>query len=430
MRVAIILPWVGVLPAHLSFTCQTMIGGLMTASLLLFFEESDVPEACRNGTNVVIEDLGHGGIAALHARRMAAAAQKKFELLFRVAPASLSEFKPAWGWVFGEYLSEYTHWTYTDTDVVFGQLDKWLNGVSFGHYDIETWSFHGDAGRLFLRGQWTLHKNENRINLLWQNCRHLNRDLEKNINYKLESYTDAFKLNLRRTKQIEGTATNGSGYECASRIGRFVSAEGCYTCVVLSSSAAAELDLRVKIRPLLLSDHSNAPVWWFNGTLVRCLPPWNSNNDACDEALKAWYANRQHDRTAASYSFPAMPMNAIYKHANVVHSCFDMRWICRSAPDAAFHALPDGFENEQPKKLEATDAVQLRPRGYRLPDVTLVMEPMADMKHNKGIIEAPLFHFRKWIDHGKWHSVSTGVQPHHQLLFFAIRKSGFHAYSH
>jgi hypothetical protein len=44
-----------------------------------------------------------------------------------------------------------------------------------------------------LRGQWTLHKNENRINLLWQNCGHLGNSLHENLDYKLEFYENMSK---------------------------------------------------------------------------------------------------------------------------------------------------------------------------------------------------------------------------------------------
>ena len=40
------------------------------------------------------------------------------------------------------------------------------------------------------KGQWALHKNEQRINLLWLNCGHLNEDLRINIEAKLQFYQD------------------------------------------------------------------------------------------------------------------------------------------------------------------------------------------------------------------------------------------------
>jgi len=137
MRVAIILPWVGgSMPPYLSFTCHTMVGGFKTATLLLFHEsiqKGSVPIPCRTASNIIVQELEDGGIAALHIHRILEAGSwskrpttpimhKKLRRLFQVSPASLSEFKPSWGWVFGDYLSGFSHWTYTDADVVFGRL--------------------------------------------------------------------------------------------------------------------------------------------------------------------------------------------------------------------------------------------------------------------------------------------------------------------
>ena len=62
--------------SHLSFTCHTMIGGLGTATLLLFHEvtqKQSVPEACLARSNIEVKELQDGGIAALHVRRIAEA---------------------------------------------------------------------------------------------------------------------------------------------------------------------------------------------------------------------------------------------------------------------------------------------------------------------------------------------------------------------
>ena len=53
------------------------------------------------------------------------------------------EFKPTWLWVFREYLLKrrFTHATYTDLDVVFGDLDMWLDAAFILPTDITTWAF-------------------------------------------------------------------------------------------------------------------------------------------------------------------------------------------------------------------------------------------------------------------------------------------------
>jgi len=112
-----------------------MVGGLATATLLLVHETAQrpsLPRSCQLSSNVKVQELGDGGIAALHAQRLLVGmgtwtkelgleTQGKFKRLFELAPDLLSEFKPSWGWVFETYLYDFSHWTYTDTDIVFGR---------------------------------------------------------------------------------------------------------------------------------------------------------------------------------------------------------------------------------------------------------------------------------------------------------------------
>lgn len=56
------------------------------------------------------------------------------------------EFKPALGWVFREYLKEYTHWAYGDLDVFFGDLTKgWLEPSEMREYDVITYRSVNDT---------------------------------------------------------------------------------------------------------------------------------------------------------------------------------------------------------------------------------------------------------------------------------------------
>lgn len=55
-------------------------------------------------------------------------------------PYYMVEFKPALGWVFREYLKDYTHWAYGDLDVFFGDLTKgWLEASEMREYDVVTY---------------------------------------------------------------------------------------------------------------------------------------------------------------------------------------------------------------------------------------------------------------------------------------------------
>jgi hypothetical protein len=123
-------------------------------------------------------------------------------------PYILVEYKPAFGHIFAEYLTGYTHWGYSDLDVVFGDMSRWIDDDEWDDYDVVTYGY-GDQDKLYLRGQFTFHRNdEQTINQLWRHCKYLS---EMDIRY---SHPESLK---------------------------FESAEGCYSQAVLIRK-----DVRVK----------------------------------------------------------------------------------------------------------------------------------------------------------------------------------------
>ena len=123
-------------------------------------------------------------------------------------PYILVEYKPAFGHIFADYLTEYSHWGYSDFDVVFGDMSRWIDEDEWNDYDIVTYGF-GDQDKLYLRGQFTFHRNDpTYINQLWRHCKYLS---EMDIRY---AHPDTLK---------------------------FESAEGCYSQAVISRK-----DIKVK----------------------------------------------------------------------------------------------------------------------------------------------------------------------------------------
>ena len=49
------------------------------------------------------------------------------QLAFASFSYAVTEYKPTYGAVFSEYLGEYTHWSYTDIDIVLGDLALFLD---------------------------------------------------------------------------------------------------------------------------------------------------------------------------------------------------------------------------------------------------------------------------------------------------------------
>ncbi|MEY8481183.1 DUF6625 family protein [Lachnospiraceae bacterium 48-21] len=60
----------------------------------------------------------------------------------------LCEFKPAYGWLFPEYIAGYQYWGYGDIDLIYGNLDKFINEKLYETYD-----------KLFDLGHFSLIKN-------------------------------------------------------------------------------------------------------------------------------------------------------------------------------------------------------------------------------------------------------------------------------
>ena len=431
MRVGILLPWVGGdLPAHLSFTCRSMAGGAATATLVLVHEaraRRSVAPACRAQPNVDVVELPDGGVAAAVGGRLAARAGldaarvvAKLAAVLAASPGALCEFKPAWGYAFAAQLARFSHWTYTDADVVFGHLDGWLRGPG-PRFDVETWSFEGDAGRLFLRGQWALHARGNATDFLWEACDHLGARLEANLDYKLDHAraleAAGDRRAAKRAERARSDATrgawdaaaaaarlDGAGLgECGGGLAAFVSAEGCYSCAVLASDAAAARGVVAAVAPLAHGDHEATAVHWFRGRLARC------RGDGCDARLRAWRSAVRAGAGAPARAGAAPDAGPLA----VVRDCADMRWICRTAPRAALRASPAA--------LGPGDAVRVAARAGR--DAV----PAATRLRGRApgdVVELPLFHFRKWIDYGAWASADDPGDG----AAFVVEESGFRAH--
>ena len=62
--------------------------------------------------------------------------QNKFDFeICLPTPKKLCDYKPAYGWIFSEYLSEYKFWGYCDLDVIFGDISSFINEEMLDEYD-------------------------------------------------------------------------------------------------------------------------------------------------------------------------------------------------------------------------------------------------------------------------------------------------------
>jgi hypothetical protein len=221
--------------------------------MLIFHESNKKLASIKCANNVEFIDLGPDGLAKAIGNTFASAwgmdDLMKEGLISRIADIKayatryLVEVKPMTGDIFREYLKTYTHWSYTDPDIIWGNVSNWLSDEDIKGFDVVTIATNNDAGRLFVRGQFALHKNVESLNTLWKQLPHLK---QNSVEGRLGS--------AERMQKSGKTSTQVGNV--------FVSAEGFYSGLLFKS-------VRVKIVSRGLWDHDAEPVVWYRGRLTR-----------------------------------------------------------------------------------------------------------------------------------------------------------------
>lgn len=75
--------------------------------------------------------------------------QSKFDFVISLDnPYKLCDYKPAYGYIFEEYIGKYKYWGHCDTDVIFGNLSSFLDPILGLNYD-----------KIFCLGHMTIYRN-------------------------------------------------------------------------------------------------------------------------------------------------------------------------------------------------------------------------------------------------------------------------------
>lgn len=82
-------------------------------------------------------------------------------------PYKLCDFRPAYGDIFKDELSEYDFWGYCDVDLIFGDIRKFVTDEVLERYE-----------KINLHGHFSLYKNNDKMNLLYK------RNFKELIDYK------------------------------------------------------------------------------------------------------------------------------------------------------------------------------------------------------------------------------------------------------
>lgn len=153
---------------YFEWGCRSIGASKQVADMLVFHEDNQRLKDVNCARNVKFISLGENGFAKLFISEFMgisnATSQENREHLTAILseiivhmPKYLLEIKPAIGTLFRDYLTSYSHWSYTDPDILWGNLSNWIDESDTQTFDILSISKVLDAGRLFLRSQVSLN---------------------------------------------------------------------------------------------------------------------------------------------------------------------------------------------------------------------------------------------------------------------------------
>lgn len=285
MRGAIIITLAGSkkLSSYFEWSCRTFENADALFDMLVFHESNERLNELYCANNVKFIDLGEKGLSKLISYKIMNTTIEdiaKYNDLYQVTsevllhlPRLLVNIKPMSGYLFSEWLQNgvvengnknsqtetenqiqinrgnipyYSHWSYSDPDIIWGNIHDWIDTQDLMNFDIISIAKTLDAGRLFVRGQFALHKNNEKVNNIYKSLSYLSQ----------QSFAKSVgeALGLLRQKK--------SGDEVYSRC--FHSAEGWYSSAVMKSGVS------LKIIGRGFDDFQKNPVIMFKKQLVRC----------------------------------------------------------------------------------------------------------------------------------------------------------------
>ena len=187
-RIAVVMGWIGGgnIPASGKYFFSSVAANSNILDLLLFHEDNQhlVDFMSKDSySNIHVYDLGHNGFSTLSAQKMGSklslSSNDISELahhmatIYRVQPKWTLEIRPAFGSIFEDYLTDYTHWLYMDMDEILGDIPAWLEMEELTDFHMVTLAT-GDSHRVYMRGPFTMINTTHEFpSLIWKKCSYL-----------------------------------------------------------------------------------------------------------------------------------------------------------------------------------------------------------------------------------------------------------------
>ncbi len=210
MKVVILIPYFGNWPAWMDYflvSCEKN----PSYNWIIF---SDNPNPANTPDNVVIESF------SLSEFNKMASTELGLDIHIR-NPYKICDLRPAFGVIFSKFLKDADFWAYSDLDLVYGNIDRFLSQEIFENHDIIT------SRKEYLAGHFTLYRNDKIVNELYKlsplyqeifqdNSRHFAFDERSNL-YGRRLYEN--ELPNRRQKICSGVEYNWHRFKKKVRLG-------------------------------------------------------------------------------------------------------------------------------------------------------------------------------------------------------------------
>lgn len=258
LKLALVLTLAGSskLANFFEWSCRSIAASTGLVDMLVFHENNQRLLNVSCASNVKLINLGDRGLSRSIAQliiandSMSDVRREVTMMLGEViahSPRYLVEIKPMVGTLFQSHLSGYSHWSCTDPDIIWGNLTEWIHRDDLAEYDLLSFAKNWDAGRLFLRGQMTWHRNDEWVNSLWRGLKYFHQ-------------TDfATRIGTAYRMLLSQTATDAVFKKA------FQTAEGWYSKLVFLNP-----QVTVKIVGRGFDDFFREPVMLLSGRLHRC----------------------------------------------------------------------------------------------------------------------------------------------------------------
>lgn len=151
-----IIPYFGKLPSYFRIFTKTCEKNKNYDWLIFTDDNIDF----RLPDNVIVKRMAYGELQELINKKM------KFKCNF-YEPHKLCDYKPAYGYIFEDYIKDYKFWGHCDIDIILGDMDKFITDEMLNTYD-----------KIFCLGHMILYKNN------YENNRTFMKSLNGELLYK------------------------------------------------------------------------------------------------------------------------------------------------------------------------------------------------------------------------------------------------------